>query len=108
MAVFQHLGRQVGNLSYVLIDSHVEGVYGGSGIRADWAACAKFAKNPHHSPLVLAGGLNPANIIQAIQETRPAAVDTASGVEISPGRKDRNLLAAFVENARRAFLSKDR
>jgi phosphoribosylanthranilate isomerase len=100
--------RQAGNLPYVLIDSHVEGVFGGSGVRADWTACAKFSRDPQHPPLVLAGGLTPANIEQAIREVRPIAVDTASGVEISPGHKDRKKIAAFVENARRAFLSKDR
>jgi phosphoribosylanthranilate isomerase len=99
--------RQVGNLSYVLIDSHVAGVYGGSGVPADWIACAKFSQNPHNPPLVLAGGLTPCNIAQAIHEVRPAAVDTASGVESAPGRKDCNLVAAFVENARSAFLSTD-
>ena len=99
--------RQVGNLSYVLIDSHVKGVYGGSGVPADWDLCAKFSLNPNHPPLVLAGGLTPDNVSQAIRQVKPAAVDTASGVEISPGHKDRGLMAAFVENARAAFLSKD-
>jgi phosphoribosylanthranilate isomerase len=99
--------RQVGNLSYVLLDSHVEGIYGGSGVPADWELCAKFTRNPLNVPLVLAGGLTPANVAQAIRTVRPAAVDTASGVETSPGRKDRSLMAAFVENARAAFLSKD-
>ncbi|MCC6125473.1 MAG: phosphoribosylanthranilate isomerase [Pirellulales bacterium] len=99
--------RQVGNLSYVLIDSHVEGIYGGSGVPADWELCAKFARNPQNPPLVLAGGLTTANITHAIRTVRPNAVDTASGVETAPGRKDRDLMAAFVEKARAAFLSKD-
>jgi phosphoribosylanthranilate isomerase len=95
--------RQVGNLSYLLIDSHVEGVYGGSGVPADWTACASVAANSNLPLLMLAGGLNPENVAQAIAAVRPAAVDTASGVETSPGQKDRRMMAAFVENARRGF-----
>jgi phosphoribosylanthranilate isomerase len=96
--------RQIGNLSYLLIDSHVEGVYGGSGVPADWTACASVAANSNLPPLILAGGLNPENVAQAIAAVRPAAVDTASGVETSPGQKDRQMMAAFVDNARRGFL----
>jgi phosphoribosylanthranilate isomerase len=99
--------RQVGNLSHVLFDSHVEGYYGGSGIPPDWKDCSEFARTPGSPPMVLAGGLTPENVAQAIREVRPAAVDTASGVETAPGRKNRELTAAFVKNARAAFLSKD-
>jgi phosphoribosylanthranilate isomerase len=99
--------QPVGNLSCVLIDSYVEGVYGGSGAKADWGGCAAFARNVKNPPLVLAGGLCPENVAKAIETVRPAAVDTASGVESSPGHKDRRLMALFVENARRGFLSKD-
>jgi phosphoribosylanthranilate isomerase len=99
--------QQIENLSCVLIDSYVEGVLGGSGIVADWNSCANFAGNSTHPPLVLAGGLTPNNIADAIRKVHPTAVDTASGVETSPGIKDRQLLFRFVENARRGFLSKD-
>ena len=53
--------------------------------------------------LVLAGGLTPANVAYAIRSVRPAAVDTASGVEKSPGKKDAAAVAAFVQSARAAF-----
>lgn len=96
--------RQISNLSYVLVDSHVEGVYGGTGIPSDWVACAELARNENYPPLVLAGGLTPENISQAIKEVRPIAVDTASGVELSPGLKDPHRVTTFIENARRAFL----
>jgi phosphoribosylanthranilate isomerase len=98
----------VTNLSYLLLDSHVKGVYGGSGVTADWAVCAEFSQRRNHPPLVLAGGLTSGNVAQAIHVVRPVAVDTANGVEVHPGKKDPKLLAAFVENARAAFLSKDR
>lgn len=99
--------QAVGELVSILLDSHVTGVYGGTGTVADWATCAAFAKNPSHPPLVLAGGLTPENVGQAIRAVRPIAVDTASGVEASRGKKDRRLVASFIENARAAFLSKD-
>jgi phosphoribosylanthranilate isomerase len=54
-------------------------------------------------PMALAGGLRPDNVAEAIRIVRPAAVDTASGVETSPGRKDARLVREFVERARRAF-----
>jgi phosphoribosylanthranilate isomerase len=100
------LTRQVKNLSYVLLDAHVEGEYGGTGVSADWDCCAQYAGNCKNPPLILAGGLTPDNVSAAIRRVCPAAVDTASGVESSPRKKDPRLVAAFVENARAAFLSK--
>jgi phosphoribosylanthranilate isomerase len=99
--------RQVENLSYILLDSHLKGVYGGSGVTGNWAVSAQLVKQLNYPPVILAGGLTPENVTQAIREVRPAGVDTASGVESRPGRKDRRLVAAFVKNARTAFLSKD-
>jgi phosphoribosylanthranilate isomerase len=99
------LERATRNLSHILIDSHVEGTYGGTGTKPDWATCAKFVASRSGPALILAGGLTPDNVAEAIGQVRPAAVDTASGVETSPGRKDHRLIASFVENARRAFLS---
>ncbi|MCS5617589.1 MAG: hypothetical protein NZ658_06285, partial [Pirellulales bacterium] len=61
------------------------------------------AQTPLGLPLALAGGLTAANVAQAIRATAVAAVDTASGVESAPGRKDPTLLKAFVAAARRAL-----
>jgi phosphoribosylanthranilate isomerase len=87
----------------VLLDAHQPGQYGGTGQPADWTACAEYAGRPGLPPLVLAGGLTPGNVAQAIRAVRPAAVDTASGVEISPGRKDPDAVRAFVQAAQEAF-----
>jgi phosphoribosylanthranilate isomerase len=78
----------------VLIDSHVPGAMGGTGHIAPWEILADW---PCPVPLILAGGLNPGNVAQAIKKVKPAAVDLASGVESSPGIKDPDLLKAFVE-----------
>ncbi len=78
---------------YHLLDAHVPGLRGGSGEPFDWQlAAARRSK----VPLVLAGGLTPDNVGVAIAATRPDAVDTASGTEISPGVKDPAKLVAFA------------
>src|SRR5207244_3773340 len=69
----------------VLVDSHVEGQVGGTGHRAPWELLAGIDLGV---PLILAGGLTPENVAEAITTVRPWGVDVASGVESSPGRKD--------------------
>jgi phosphoribosylanthranilate isomerase len=86
----------------VLLDAKVPGEYGGTGKTTDWAVAADYAQRPGLPPLVLAGGLTPLNVAEAIRTVRPAAVDTASGVESSPGRKDPALVKAFIQAARNA------
>ena len=76
-----------------LIDASVKGVYGGSGVTADWSAAAELAKS---YPLLLAGGLTPENVADAVRQVRPWGVDTASGVESAPGEKDASKMKAFV------------
>jgi phosphoribosylanthranilate isomerase len=88
----------------VLIDAGVPGQYGGTGVTADWAALAGHGLGAWDPPLVLAGGLTPRNVAEAIRTVRPSAVDTASGVESSPGRKNPEAMVAFVRAAREAFL----
>jgi phosphoribosylanthranilate isomerase len=85
--------------SAVLVDSHVEGLMGGTGQAAPWELLHGFDPGV---PLILAGGLTPENVAEAIALVRPWGVDVASGVEISPGVKDPEKLARFVKNARRA------
>ena len=87
----------------VLLDAHVAGEYGGTGKAADWPLAAKYVAQPGVPPLVLAGGLTPSNVAEAIRAVRPAAVDTASGVETSPRHKDPAAIVAFVRATQAAF-----
>jgi phosphoribosylanthranilate isomerase len=77
-----------------------EGPRSGTGKVADWAAARELAAG---RSLILAGGLSPANVAEAIAAVRPFGVDVSSGVEESPGRKSPVLIESFVSRARAAF-----
>jgi phosphoribosylanthranilate isomerase len=85
----------------VLIDSRVGSAGGGTGVAFDWAAArGVFGSAPNGIHLILAGGLRPDNVSQAIGQLAPWGVDVSSGVEAAPGRKDSDRLMRFIENAR--------
>jgi phosphoribosylanthranilate isomerase len=78
---------------YHLLDSYTRGVPGGTGATFAW----EIARGHRGAvPMILSGGLNPANVAEAISVVRPFAVDVASGVELKPGRKDPDKLRAFA------------
>lgn len=87
-----------GLVGAILLDSASPG-YGGSGATFDWtlAAAAAAAR-----PVILAGGLGPDNVAEAVRAVRPFAVDVASGVESAPGLKDGELMRRFIEAAKEA------
>jgi phosphoribosylanthranilate isomerase len=87
----------------VLIDAYEPGIYGGTGKTANWGRVRDFQQDAGGVPVVLAGGLSPENVAEAIAQARPAAVDVASGVEVAPGQKDAVRMHAFVDAARRAW-----
>jgi phosphoribosylanthranilate isomerase len=87
----------------VLLDAYSAGRYGGTGITTDWPTAAAYAATPGLPPCVLAGGLTAENIAEAIGAVRPAAIDTAGGVESRPGIKDTAKMQAFVSAARKAW-----
>jgi phosphoribosylanthranilate isomerase len=78
------------------------GASGATGRIHDWAVSAELVRHSPR-PVILAGGLNPANVRQAILAVRPAAVDVHTGVEAPDGSKDPELVHAFVQAARAAF-----
>jgi phosphoribosylanthranilate isomerase len=87
----------------VLVDSRTATAVGGTGVTFDWmAARTIFSPDAKACKRIVAGGLNPANVAEAIATLRPSGVDVASGVEAAPGRKDPFKVRAFVELARAA------
>jgi phosphoribosylanthranilate isomerase len=96
--------RQLGALpDAVLIDARAPGQYGGTGQTVDWPSLGPLGGRLEGCPLLLAGGLTPDNVSQAIATAKPFGVDTASGVESSPGRKDPARVRRFITFARNAL-----
>jgi len=80
-----------------LLDSYVKGVMGGTGVSFKW----EIARQAHkYGIIILSGGLTPENVKEAIQMVKPYAVDVSSGVESSPGKKDKLLMKRFIANAK--------
>jgi phosphoribosylanthranilate isomerase len=86
--------------STILLDSVSRHGFGGSGETLSWAVGRRFVESQPALKVILAGGLTPENVADAVKEVRPFAVDVASGVESSPGRKDRSRLRAFFAAVR--------
>jgi phosphoribosylanthranilate isomerase len=80
----------------LLLDPHVDGTYGGTGRTLDWNVAAEVARQ---TPTVLAGGLTPHNVGEAVRAVRPWAVDVSSGVE-TDGVKDPEKIRAFIAAAK--------
>ena len=84
----------------LLLDAHAPGVYGGTGVTFDWQTAVDFKAQHPHIPIILAGGIVTQNAKQAIDMVGPAAIDVASGAEISPGIKDFNRIQALMRAIR--------
>ena len=84
---------------YLLLDAAVPGTYGGRGETTDWGLAADFVIKHPAKRVILAGGLTPANVAGAVHRVHPHAVDTASGVESEPGRKDPAKVRSFIAAA---------
>lgn len=90
--------EEYANAAALLFDSHTHGEAGGTGRRADWRNLPRTAGRA----VVLAGGLTPENVAEAIRTVRPYAVDVSSGVEDAPGVKSFEKMQAFMNEVRRA------
>jgi len=88
----------------VLLDSFIRGQYGGTGKVHDWTLSRQIKEAVDPVSVILAGGLNPENVKEAIMTVEPYAVDVASGVEANPGIKDQGKVRAFLENAKQIKL----
>jgi phosphoribosylanthranilate isomerase len=84
---------------YHLLDAYVPGQRGGTGKTFQWDYARHHTR---HVPLILSGGLNADNVAEGIEQTHPFAVDTASGTEASPGKKDPAKLTAFFRAVQQA------
>ncbi len=87
-----------------LLDARVEGKLGGTGRRIDPAIAAEARR---YGPVILAGGLTPYNVEEAVQTARPYAVDVAGGVEDAPGRKSDRLVEEFIRRAKKNVFQVD-
>lgn len=87
-----------GTAAGCLFDAYNDALYGGTGEAFDWSLIPQNLSQP----LVLSGGLNPANVGEAVRRVRPWAVDVSSGVEVAKGVKDERLMAAFIAGVRNA------
>jgi phosphoribosylanthranilate isomerase len=96
---FQVSGLSKYEVSSFLLDTYVEGSLGGTGKTFDWKTAIEAKKI---GKIILAGGLHPENIVEAIQVVQPYAVDVNSGVEQTPGRKEREKLERLFRNIQKA------
>lgn len=89
------------NAAALLLDAYHPQAYGGTGIKVDWDLAAEVVALSS-VPVILAGGLTPENVVEAIQKVRPFCVDVSSGVEVRPGIKDHQKIMAFIQAAKGA------
>ena len=87
------------SVSAALLDTRIEGSFGGTGQRFDWSVALEAKKR---APVILAGGLTIENVADAIGQVSPMAIDVCSGVEASPGSKDLDKLRSFMNEVARA------
>ncbi|MDD2501838.1 MAG: phosphoribosylanthranilate isomerase [Geobacter sp.] len=88
-------------LSGCLLDTYSPSFYGGTGTSFNWEIAREAVARSHR--VVLAGGLTPDNVAEAIRQVRPYGVDVSSGVESAPGRKDADKVREFIRNAKEAL-----
>lgn len=84
--------------SAYLLDAYAPGKHGGTGETCDWALARQAVAMGR--PVILAGGLTPENVADAVRQVRPYAVDVSGGVESTPGKKDHERIRSFITNAR--------
>ena len=101
-AILQTLDALRAHAERFVLDTYHPTLLGGTGLTQDWsrlrAVCARAPR-----PIMLAGGLTPENVADAIRAARPAGVDVSSGVEVAPGRKDPAKVRRFIHNAKIAL-----
>jgi len=102
LADFAKYADQYSDAKGILVDSHSAGKAGGTGETFDW----NDVPQNYHKPIILAGGLNPNNISDAIKQISVYGVDLSSGVESAPGIKDKQMINQLMDEVRRAEYDK--
>ena len=95
LALAEYKGRM--GVKGFVVDAYSSEAYGGTGQTVDWSLAREVA---HAAPILLAGGLTPGNVQEAIQHVHPYGVDISSGVEEHPGKKDHEKIRAFTQAVR--------
>ena len=99
----EHMERSVFTsyqVAALLLDAYVPDRFGGTGQQCNWEQAALIAAQQR---VILAGGLNPENVVEAVRQVRPYGVDVSSGVEKEPGQKDPEKVASFICRAKEAL-----
>lgn len=91
----------------IVLDSARGGQAGGTGLAMDWEAAARLVERVGGTPVILAGGLEPSNVAEAVRRVRPAGVDVSSGVESAPNAKSPALIRAFCAAVRQITEGRD-
>ncbi|MDG6933969.1 MAG: phosphoribosylanthranilate isomerase [Nitrososphaerota archaeon] len=93
-------GKAVSGYDGLVVDSYRSGLRGGTGVAQDFDLCSKIKDEISPKPLILAGGVGPDNVVDAVKIVRPYGVDASSRLERSPGIKDPLLMKEFVKRAK--------
>ncbi len=94
----EEIRKYTGKVKAFLLDTYVKGEFGGTGKNFNWEIARKVKK--FNVPVILAGGINPLSVKDAIKEVKPFAIDVASGVERKPGIKDFHLMKELVNKVK--------
>ncbi len=84
----------------ILLDSATDDKLGGTGLPHKWSISRRIRDEIYPTPLILAGGLDPQNVDEAIRKVKPYGVDVSTGVEVKPGIKDHVKIYDFVKKAK--------
>jgi phosphoribosylanthranilate isomerase len=96
--------KEISGFDAILLDTFDPGNYGGTGKVHNWYTSERISRILDSCKIILAGGLNPSNVKEAIGIVKPYAVDVSTGVESSPGIKDHEKIALFINNVREVEL----
>ncbi len=99
-SIIQFVSKFSKDYDTILIDSKTKDIPGGTGLTHDWSLSRKAVTTIHPTPVILAGGLTPQNVEEAVRIVKPYSVDVSSGVESTPGVKDHSKVETFIKRAK--------